>query len=148
MFKRSCLSVGIVVFVFLFSGCATMGKNKNLEIQGLKNQVSALETQLQAKDQQIQSLSGTLSSRLVMEEKNANREKKTITEIKSRPNARQIQMALKNAGYEPGTIDGKMGKQTREAIKAFQKANDLRADGKAGKQTWSLLKEYLYKKTK
>ncbi|MCM8792068.1 MAG: peptidoglycan-binding protein, partial [Candidatus Omnitrophica bacterium] len=59
-----------------------------------------------------------------------------------------IQIALKNAGYNPGEIDGKMGKQTRQAIRAFQKANGLVVDGKVGKRTWSLLREYLYKKAK
>jgi carboxyl-terminal processing protease len=57
-------------------------------------------------------------------------------------------MALKNAGYDPGKIDGKMGKQSSEAIKAFQKANNLPVDGKVGKKTWSLLRDYLNKKVK
>ncbi len=148
MFKRSGIISGIVVFVFLLSGCATMGRKKNLEVQGLKNQVSALEAQLQVKDQQIQSLRDALSTRPATEEKKVNIVKRVVPEVKSHPNLRQIQMALKNAGYEPGTIDGKMGKQTKEAIKAFQKANDLKADGKVGKKTWGLLQEYLYKKTK
>ncbi len=145
MFKRISLGFAVVVFVFLLSGCATMRKNKNLEVQGLKNQVSALETQIQAKDREIEGLRNVLTNRSMVEEKKA---KKVIPEVKSHPNTRQIQMALKNAGYEPGTIDGKMGKQTKEAIKAFQKANDLKADGRVGKQTWGLLQEYLYKKTK
>ncbi|HTZ10788.1 MAG TPA: peptidoglycan-binding domain-containing protein, partial [Candidatus Margulisiibacteriota bacterium] len=74
--------------------------------------------------------------------------KKIIPEVKSRPNHKQIQIALQNAGYDPGNIDGRMGKQTRDAIKAFQKANNLPADGNVGKQTWSLLSPYLYKKIK
>jgi peptidoglycan hydrolase-like protein with peptidoglycan-binding domain len=41
-----------------------------------------------------------------------------------------------------------MGRQTREAIKAFQRAHNLAADGKVGKQTWALLKDYLYQKIK
>jgi len=31
----------------------------------------------------------------------------------------QIQHALKNFGYDPGTIDGRLGKNTRKAIKEF-----------------------------
>ncbi|MFZ2937989.1 MAG: peptidoglycan-binding domain-containing protein, partial [Candidatus Omnitrophota bacterium] len=38
--------------------------------------------------------------------------------------------------------------QTKDAIKAFQQANNLTVDGKVGKKTWDLLKEYLYKKAK
>jgi peptidoglycan hydrolase-like protein with peptidoglycan-binding domain len=52
---------------------------------------------------------------------------------------------LKNAGYDPGAIDGKLGKKTREAVKAFQTANNLKVDGKVGSQTWGMLKEYLSK---
>ncbi|MDO9572309.1 MAG: peptidoglycan-binding domain-containing protein, partial [Candidatus Omnitrophota bacterium] len=55
---------------------------------------------------------------------------------------------LVNAGYYQGTIDGKIGRKTILAIKAFQKANNLSADGKIGKRTWALLKEYLNKKVK
>ena len=74
--------------------------------------------------------------------------KKMVGEVKSRPKTKQIQIALENAGYNPGRIDGRMGRQTREAIKAFQRANNLIADGKVGKKSWNLLKEYLYKKIK
>ncbi|MFH1281546.1 MAG: peptidoglycan-binding domain-containing protein [Candidatus Omnitrophota bacterium] len=63
-------------------------------------------------------------------------------------NVKQIQTALKNAGYFQDVADGKMGRKTRLAIKEFQKANNLRADGKVGKNTWMLLKEYLDKKVK
>ena len=61
---------------------------------------------------------------------------------------KQIQTALKNAGYYQGAIDGKMGKNTRQAIKDFQKANNLPADGKVGKKTWLALKGYLDNKVK
>ena len=103
-------------------------------MQGLRNQVSALESQLRAKDDELNSLRGSAV-------KNAD-------EIKERPKAREVQIALKNAGYAIGKIDGKIGKQTREAIKAFQKANNLSVDGKIGKKKWSLLKDYLDKKVK
>lgn len=56
---------------------------------------------------------------------------------------RQIQKALKNAGYYKGAADGKMGPQTKEAVKKFQKANGLRVDGIVGKQTTRKLKGYL-----
>jgi peptidoglycan hydrolase-like protein with peptidoglycan-binding domain len=55
---------------------------------------------------------------------------------------------LKNAGYNPGRIDGRLGKQTREAIKAFQRANNIPADGKVGKQTWEVLRGSLVNKVK
>lgn len=141
-----------VLFVFLFSltGCATSRKRKDLEIQGLKNQLSVLEAQIQAKDEEISGLRDTLAKAAEEKTELTKRvsKKKVIGEIKSRPSVKQVQIALQNAGYNPGSIDGRKGRQTRDAIKAFQKANNLQADGKVGKKTWELLKEYLYKKVK
>lgn len=54
-----------------------------------------------------------------------------------------IQIALKNAGYYTGPIDGNIGRQTMKAIKDFQKANNLEVDGKVGDKTWDVLKQYL-----
>jgi len=141
-----------ILFVFLvsLSGCATSRKQKDLEVQGLKNQISVLEAEIQSKDDEISSLRDALSRTVEAKEglaKEAGRTK-VIGETKSRPSVRQIQAALTNAGYNPGRIDGRMGRQTKDAIKAFQKANNLRADGKVGKETWELLKGYLDKKIK
>ncbi len=56
---------------------------------------------------------------------------------------RRIQTALKNAGFDPGTIDGKMGPRTEQAIKEFQRTKGLKIDGKVGPQTWAKLSKYL-----
>jgi peptidoglycan hydrolase-like protein with peptidoglycan-binding domain len=48
---------------------------------------------------------------------------------------RRLQVALGVFGYEPGTADGAYGPATREAIIAFQEANNLDADGVAGRAT-------------
>ena len=56
---------------------------------------------------------------------------------------KDIQLALKNAGFYNGTIDGKIGRNTKKAIKELQKANGLKADGKVGPKTKSLLLQYL-----
>ncbi len=56
---------------------------------------------------------------------------------------RQIQTALKNAGYDAGAIDGKIGAKTKKAIKDFQTANGLKADGKVGPKTWAKLSVYI-----
>jgi len=58
------------------------------------------------------------------------------------PTIKEIQTALKNAGYYKGSLDGKMGPKTKKAIEEFQKASDLKADGKVGRKTWSLLSKY------
>lgn len=56
---------------------------------------------------------------------------------------RQIQTALKNAGYDPGAIDGKIGAKTKKAIKDFQTVSGLKADGKVGPKTWAKLNAYI-----
>ncbi len=56
---------------------------------------------------------------------------------------KQIQIALQKAGFYKGKIDGKIGPQTKEAIKAFQKAKGLKADGAVGTKTWVELNKYL-----
>lgn len=56
---------------------------------------------------------------------------------------RKIQLALRAAGFEPGSADGRMGPRTREAIRDFQKANGLNADGKVGPRTWAKLESFL-----
>ena len=60
----------------------------------------------------------------------------------SKPSKKQIQQALKNAGFYQGAIDGRIGPKTRAAIQEFQKANGLKADGVAGSKTWSKLSPY------
>lgn len=56
---------------------------------------------------------------------------------------REIQLALKNAGFDPGSTDGKIGPRTKTAIRDFQQAHGLHPDGKVGPRTWSKLESYL-----
>jgi peptidoglycan hydrolase-like protein with peptidoglycan-binding domain len=42
---------------------------------------------------------------------------------------RQVQMMLVYRGYAPGSIDGRMGTNTANAIKAFQAGNGLPPTG-------------------
>jgi peptidoglycan hydrolase-like protein with peptidoglycan-binding domain len=57
--------------------------------------------------------------------------------------ASSIQKALKAAGYYQGQVDGKIGPDTREAVRNFQRDNGLTPDGIVGKTTWSRLKTHL-----
>ena len=54
-----------------------------------------------------------------------------------------VQSLLKEAGFDPGKIDGKMGPRTKNAVLAFQKAHNLKVDGKIGYQTLSQLAVFL-----
>ena len=148
MLRKLGLFCFLLIILVAVSGCATCNKETE-ENQNLKNQVSTLESQAQSKDEEISSLRDALAKAAQEKEKvECAKTMKVIGEIKTRPNIKQVQVALQNAGYNPGPIDGKTGKQTIEAIKAFQKANGLEADGKVGGKTWSMLKDYLYKKSK
>lgn len=50
-----------------------------------------------------------------------------------------LQVKLNALGYECGTADGKFGKKTEAAVKAFQTDHGLTADGIAGPETLKLL---------
>lgn len=52
---------------------------------------------------------------------------------------RELQKLLTKAGEKPGAIDGIFGKQTRDAVKSFQRSHKLKADGIAGKNTVTAL---------
>jgi len=47
-----------------------------------------------------------------------------------------LQFNLKIAGYDVGAVDGVFGNQTRNAVVAFQQANNLTPDGIVGRATW------------
>lgn len=59
----------------------------------------------------------------------------TITRQSSREAIRELQRSLIALGFNPGRVDGVLGRRTQAAIRDFQKANGLDADGKAGPQT-------------
>ena len=63
----------------------------------------------------------------------------TLKEGSSGSEVKTLQQRLKDLGYYKGSVDGKYGAGTAEAVKAFQRANKLTADGKAGKNTQTAL---------
>ena len=50
-----------------------------------------------------------------------------------------IQQKLKNWGYYKGSVDGIFGSKTKEAVKYFQRKNNLTVDGIVGPKTLSAL---------
>ena len=118
--------------ILLMAGCATCDKKvKNLEtrVQTLENKGAPLEEETLSEAQ----ITAETTASLVPQEK----------AIPASPSKKDIQAALKNAGFYTGKVDGKIGKKTKEAIKEFQKVNGLKADGKVGPKTWDKLKTYL-----
>ena len=60
----------------------------------------------------------------------------------------EIQIALKNAGYYVGSIDGILGSRSRDAIRRFQQDNGLKDDSIAGPRTQEKLTKYIDTKFK
>ena len=58
-------------------------------------------------------------------------------------NIHLIQTLLKEAGFNPGKADGKMGERTLTAVREFQKAQGLKVDGKIGHRTLNKLAAYM-----
>lgn len=63
----------------------------------------------------------------------------TLKQGSSGSDVKTLQQRLKDLGYYTGSVDGKFGAGTAEAVKAFQRAHNLTADGKAGKNTQTAL---------
>jgi len=134
-------SVGVLALSL--AGCATTRNKPNIKAEELQNRVAELEQQLSKKDEEISFLKEELEimeKRSVGSQEPASKEVKTQTRIGT---IKQVQRALKNAGFYKGSVDGKMGPSTRKAIREFQKANGLKADGRVGKETWSELSKHL-----
>ncbi|MDD4980483.1 MAG: peptidoglycan-binding domain-containing protein [Candidatus Omnitrophica bacterium] len=125
MFTRMILPV---LFVFTLVGCATNPKK-----QITQSQPVAQESYSQDYDYDDAWSSDSY-------EKPA---KKTYPEAAIQLSPKQIQRALKSAGFYQGPIDGKIGSKTKEAIIKFQKAKGLKADGIVGKRTSAQLSKYL-----
>lgn len=67
----------------------------------------------------------------------------TVVSQAQEDRSKDIQVALKNAGFYAGPIDGKIGPKSKKAIEDFQRSKGLKADGKVGPKTWGELEKYL-----
>lgn len=133
--KIKVLAVVFSVIVFL-SGCATAEKRQEaMQVRLLQSRVDFLEAELGRRGQEISALEEALKKG-----QDAALKKRSAPLLLS---VRQIQTALKNGGFYKGPVDGKMGPNTKEAIKAFQKEHGLKPDGIVGKLTSKELERYL-----
>ena len=131
----------VVIAAFLVSGCATTRAHKPEAAQDSQHQIADLQNQLMTKDQEIQDLHSQLeSSRQALPTTNftTNSDRSNMLRVAG-VTATDLQKALSRAGYDPGPIDGRLGKKTRSAVKAFQRSHGLTADGVVGERTWAAL---------
>ena len=135
----------IVPLSLLIAGCSTVSSGR---LNNLETRVSALQVKVESLEQGSSVIEGQAG---VSPESAADIKQKSEGVSGSPSTAvvagalgdRDIQAALKNAGFYTGIIDGKIGKNTRAALREFQKANGLKVDGIAGKKTKGLLSQHL-----
>ena len=135
----------VCCMLIMMAGCATTNtKEQDLQAQRLQGRVNYLEQELQNKDKAIIFLQNELSAAKETSASPSYQKAKSHRETPSmRLSKKQIQKALKKAGFYKGPVDGRLGPKSRKAIKEFQKANGLRADGVVGKRTREKLGKYL-----
>lgn len=119
----------VLPVVLLAAGCATCSKK---QMQNLEARVSTLENRP----------SETAPAVTTVEAQTAPAPAASEVAIPETPTKKDIQIALKNAGFYTGEIDEKFGHKTKKAVEEFQKANGLKVDGKVGPNTWNKLKTY------
>lgn len=139
MLHRAVIAVLLISFL---TGCATTAPQN--QKQQLKEQVNELQERIRILEGELQTKAREISE-LENELEKTRKTKQTETTYIEQLSIRQIQTALKNANFYKGAVDGKLGKQTKSAIKQFQKANGLKADGIVGRRTTIELNKYLNK---
>lgn len=160
------LLAGILVSVFLVSGCAST--QPPAVLNQLQIKVAQLERKIEDKDAELTSLKKRVedieddldglepysvaepSFGYYQETAPAARAKEvkpasaTVKDeeniIRVSAGAMAVQQALKKTGYYTGVVDGKAGPATKKAIENFQKDQGLKVDGIVGQQTWDRLR--------
>lgn len=160
MIKRLSLTICCLAL----AGCATAQKPENPDLQRMLSRIDILEDEIKGQDAQIESMQDeliqvkqdckrTTSNTAEISSIKMNKQTIIMPDISDEELAEiikvegvsedQVQSALKRAGFYKGTVDGKIGPKTKEAIKAFQKSNGLTADGVIGRKTWEKLRSNL-----
>lgn len=144
--------VGVALGVLAISGCASMGTKST--VKRLESQVGLLDervTQLERLSTQQPIGGGAMlegepfgaePASSWKEPAPAKPSAKRAKRVSFKPATREVQHALKSAGFYQGLVDGKLGPQTREAVREFQRINGLKVDGVVGRQTWGKLGAY------
>ncbi|MDP2044544.1 MAG: peptidoglycan-binding domain-containing protein [Candidatus Omnitrophota bacterium] len=118
--------MGVILFTLIIGGCATGVKKQTTQQSGYQGSPQTYQQNTSSWDyEDVQPAKSTTYSAPV------------------NLNAKQIQKALKGAGFYQGPIDGKFGLKTKEAIIKFQNAYGLKAVGIVGRRTSVELNKYL-----
>jgi murein L,D-transpeptidase YcbB/YkuD len=140
---RKNIAVG-ALFVMLLTGCATAQRGQNSQMHELQTKVTYLESELRKKNLEINKLDSELGkTRYVTLNADDQKIESKENEMPREMSIKQVQSALKKAGFYEGDVDGKQGPKTKKAIRVFQKARGLKVDGVVGKATRQELNRYL-----
>ena len=142
--KNFVLGLVVVFLVASVSGCGKK-KEEAMSMEGLngvttENVVSVSDANTNGVAVVVDNAQAMLSDAMAPIEDGS-----AVDAVTGRPSGKQIQQALKHAGFYSGKIDGDVGPRTKKAIEAFQSANGLKADGKVGPRTWKALAAHLNK---
>ena len=130
------LSLLMVIFI---SGCISLPQNQ--KCSELEERVAKIEKRVD----KIEKGNVKAGTKIIAEEEGISPKATYSSQpLIKFPSNEDIQIALKNAGFYDGNIDGKIGTKTRSAIKEFQKQNDLEIDGVVGRNTWEVFSKYYY----
>lgn len=135
------------VLLVASTGCVSKSRHQQ-EVSALQGQVSQMDAALKAQQEQSQKLQAELESARARKSDGGGGVTSFAGAMYRTPSgfelpAVDIQKALKGAGYYSGGTDGKIGPDSREALRNFQRDNGLTADGVCGRQTWAKLKTHL-----
>lgn len=147
----------LVLLLAGLSGCAsTQSQNASAQLQ---MRMGELEKQVEMKDEEVKNLQEQVRELSYNVDRLNSQVRKEYGSTRGSSTSRasgkeddvlrvdvsgeKVQTALANAGFYKGSIDGKLGAKTREAISLFQKDHGLKADGVIGQRTWTELKVYL-----
>ncbi len=135
----------ILVPSLLMAGCATTLGSNAKEEDSLKTQVASLESQVGQLNARVEELSKQQTAEAQPQSAPASLAEKNRSTKTAALSPRQIQLALKTAGFYTGPVDGKLGPQTKEAVVAFQQSKGLTPDGRVGTKTATALARFLEK---
>jgi len=103
---------------------------------------NASKTVVQTSKKTNQASKASVKTPQKVQQKSVTTTHKTTTKaVSGRSLILQTQQQLNRLGYKAGSADGLMGKNTREAIKRFQKQHNIRVDGKSTSALLALLKK-------
>jgi len=136
---------GIVLGFLLFSSApqafAITADELQTQITSIKSQIETLQAKLSELQRQLTGANTANPSERALEVASpmASFNRTLRVGIKG-DDVKTVQQVLIEKGYLNDTIDGSFGRKTGEAVKAYQRANNLKDDGVLGPRTLELIK--------